>query len=188
MRRFKIIATLPNGDEVKASVEATDEASAIARLKEAKQFKEFVGQTMPEIVITDLGESLPVDVDTCEISQEGSACVLIHKQSGVALKFEAGRFNATVKVWKSSVEDAEEIARIMREAGEWMVNFQRGLAFDLRAITRAYMQERGVTGKALSLEIGCMPQVLSAYLNGDRNLPYGAVERLLAILRAADVL
>ena len=57
MRRFRITATLANGDEIKACVEATDEASAIARLKEAKQFKEFVGQTIPELVIADLGES-----------------------------------------------------------------------------------------------------------------------------------
>lgn len=193
MKKFKITATLPNGDEVVANVVASSEAAAIARVKATEQFLEFIGDTpADEVVFTCNGDEAVAQIalNDCELlAVLNGDCAVEHKKSSAIVSFSEGRFNATAKILRNPrALTAEEMATAMREVGEWLFCFHREKVFNLRAITRAWMKEYKITNRALAAEIGTSENAFSAFIRGYRPLPYACVESLLIILQRAGQL
>lgn len=175
-----------DGDIIVVYVVANTDKEALNKVKYKKPFRGLTGDMRPDFIIEDLGEHREVEWEDFVLSQNGDKCTLIHKASGASIVFEAGRFKATCVVFPKQKASVGDI--IIKEAWKWLLTFNYGLAFDLRKITRAFMQEQGVTGRALSLEIGCYPQSLSGYINGERSLTYGQMQVLLGVLQFAGAI
>lgn len=193
MKKFKITATLPNGDEVVANVVASSEAAAIARVKATEQFREFIGDTpTDELVFTYNGDEsvAQIALNDCELlAVLNGDCAVEHKKSSAIVSFSEGRFNATAKILRNPrALTADELATAMREVGEWLFCFHREKLFNLRAITRAWMKENKITNRALAAEIGMSDNAFCSFLGGHRPLPYECLENLLIILQQAGQL
>lgn len=193
MRKFRIKAVLPNGDEVKSNVVAVSAAAAVEKIKASSQFIEFLGDIpIEDVWFLDEGseEIKPVGVDACRLTTFGGVgCAVEHVATGVIIGFEVGRFNETAEVLTyPAMMTPERVAEIMREVGEWLYCFHRSKVFNLREVVQHYLKERGITKRALAMEIGITEQSLTNYLKGDRGLPYEYTENLLVILRQTGVL
>lgn len=193
MKKYNITAILPSGDEVRAKVVAANPTAAIDRMLGNEQFKQFIRDApIKEIKFYSDGdeEIMPIDIDACQLTMyEGVGCAVEHVATGVILGFEEGRFNETAEVLTyPAMMTPEKVAEIMREVGEWLYCFHRSKVFNLREVVQHYLKERGITKRALAMEIGITEQSLINYLKGDRGLPYEYTENLLVILRQTGVL
>lgn len=193
MRKFRITAVLPNGDEVRSNVVAVSAAAAVERIKSSAQFIEFLGNFPIEDVyfLTNGSEEIqPIAIDACRLTTfEGVGCAVEHLASGVIIGFEEGRFNATAEALNyPAMMSAEQIATIMREVGEWLYCFHKRKVMSVRNITKAWMKENKITNRALAAEIGTSGNAFGAFLGGHRPLPYECLENLLIILQQAGQL
>jgi hypothetical protein len=193
MRKFKITAVLPNGDEVRSNVVAVSAAAAVEKIKASSQFIEFLGDmSMEDVWFLDEGseEIKPIAIDACRLTTfEGVGCAVEHIASGVIIGFEEGRFNATAEALNyPAMMTAEQIATIMREVGEWLYVFHKRKIMTIREITKAWMAANKITNRALAAEIGTSENAFSAYIHGCRPLPYECIENLLIILQQSGQL
>lgn len=193
MRKFRITAVLPNGDEVRSNVVATSAEAAVERIKSSAQFIEFLGNfPIEDVWFLDEGseEVQSIAIDNCRLTTfEGVGCAVEHLASGVIIGFEEGRFNATAEALNyPAMMTAEQIATIMREVGEWLYCFHKRKIMSVREITRAWMKGNKITNRALAAEIGTSENAFSAYIRGFRPLPYECIENLLIILQQAGQL
>lgn len=193
MRKFRIKAVLPNGDEVRSNVVAVSAAAAVEKIKASSQFIKFLGDMpMEDVWFLDEGseEIKPVGVDACRLTTfKGVGCAVEHVASGVIIGFEEGRFNATAEALNyPAMMTAEQIATIMREVGEWLYCFHKRKIMTIREITKAWMAANKITNRALAAEIGTSENAFCSYLGGHRPLPYECLENLLIILQQAGQL
>lgn len=56
------------------------------------------------------------------------------------------------------------------------------IPFDLRTLIKHTLKEEGVTAQDLALVIGMHKTHLSAYLKGNRGIPYDKLEKILGLL------
>lgn len=119
--------------------------------------------------------------------------VLTHNPTGITIDFERGRYNDTQHVrippsFSPSEANSQELARIMRGAGEWMAAHHYVTAMgqpnriDLAAVCRRAIKERGLRQKDVAAAAGITPQALSHFLSGRQGLETARLERLLAAL------
>ena len=190
MRKFKITAVLPNGDEVHSNVVATSAEAAVERIKASAQFIEFLGDfQLEDVYFLNNGseEVKPIDTDTCRLTTfEGVGCAVEHLASGAIVGFEEGRFNATAQVLTYPYAMTPEgVATVLREVGEWLYIFHLRKVLSLREITDEFMKKNKITRRALALELGISETTVSNYLSGQRALPYEQLEHLILILQQA---
>ena len=101
MKRYRINIKLSNGDEVKSTVMARNQADAIKRLEQTPEFARFVGQN--EIVNMDV-EPIPIE----PIDNERFAVTTIDNKPGwyvvadldnmIKIEWKKGRYNETQRV------------------------------------------------------------------------------------------
>lgn len=190
MKKYKIAAILPNGDEIRANVVATSEAGAITRVLEAEQTKSFLGEYSAKEVkflVDGVEDIRQVGIDDCRLMVfEGVGCAVEHMASGAIVGFEEGRFNQTAQVLTYPYAmTPERVAAVLREVGEWLYIFHRRKVLSLREIANEFMKKNKITRRALALELGISETTVSNYLSGRRALPYEQLEHLILILQQA---
>lgn len=128
MKRYKINIKLSNGDEVKSTVEARNQADAIKRLEQSPEFARFVG---PNEIVSMEVEPIPIE----PIDNERFAVTAIDNKPGwyvvadldnmLKIEWKKGMYNETQRVLpigKGKPLDAQQAATAMREIGEFMFN------------------------------------------------------------------
>ena len=131
MKRYRINIKLSNGDEVKSTVEARNQADAIKRLEQTPEFARFVGQN--EIVSKEV-EPIPIE----PIDNERFAVTTIDNKPGwyvvadldnmLKIEWKKGMYNETQRVLpigKGKPLDAQQGATAMREIADYLIgNFK----------------------------------------------------------------
>jgi len=131
MKRYRINIKLSNGDEVKSTVEARNQADAIKRLEQSPEFARFVGQN--EIVSMEV-EPIPIE----PIDNERFAVTTIDNKPGwyvvadldnlIKIEWKKGMYNETQRVLPigdGKPLDAQKAATAMREIADYLIaNFK----------------------------------------------------------------
>ena len=128
MKRYRINIKLSNGDEVKSTVDARNQADAIKRLEQSPEFARFVG---PNEIVSMEVEPIPIE----PIDNERFAVTTIKNKPGwyvvadldnmLKIEWKKGMYNETQRVLpigKGKPLDAQQAATAMREIGEFMYN------------------------------------------------------------------
>lgn len=126
MKRYNINIRLSNGDEVKSTVMARNQADAIKRLEQTPEFARFVGPN--EIINMDI-EPVPIE----PIDNERFAVTTIDNKPGwyvvadldnlIKIEWKKGMYNETQRVLpigEGKPLDAQQAATAMREIGEYL--------------------------------------------------------------------
>lgn len=131
MKRYRINIKLSNGDEVKSTVMARNQADAIKRLEQTHEFARFVGQN--EIVSMEVE---PIHIEP--IDNERFAVTTIDNKPGwyvvadldnmLKVEWKKGMYNETQRVLpigKGKPLDAQQAATAMREIADYLIaNFK----------------------------------------------------------------
>ena len=126
MKRYRINIKLSNGDEVKSTVEARNQADAIKRLEQSPEFARFVG---PNEIVSMEVEPIPIE----PIDNERFAVTTIDNKPGwyvvadldnmLKIEWKKGMYNETQRVLpigQGNPLDAQQAATAMREIGEYL--------------------------------------------------------------------
>ena len=126
MKRYRINIKLSNGDEVKSTVEARNQADAIKRLEQSPEFARFVG---PNEIVSMEVEPIPIE----PIDNERFAVTTIDNKPGwyvvadldnmIKIEWKKGMYNETQRVLpigQGNPLDAQQAATAMREIGEYL--------------------------------------------------------------------
>lgn len=131
MKRYRINIKLSNGDEVKSTVEARNQADAIKRLEQSPEFARFVG---PNEIVSMEVEPIPI----VPIDNERFAVTTIDNKPGwyvvadldnmIKIEWKKGMYNETQRVLpigKGKPLDAQQAATAMREIADYLIaNFK----------------------------------------------------------------
>ena len=131
MKRYRINIKLSNGDEVKSTVEARNQADAIKRLEQSPEFARFVG---PNEIVSMEVEPFPIE----PIDNERFAVTTIDNKPGwyvvadldnmLKIEWKKGMYNETQRVLpigKGKPLDAQQGATAMREIADYLIaNFK----------------------------------------------------------------
>lgn len=131
MKRYRINIKLSNGDEVKSTVEARNQADAIKRLEQSPEFARFVG---PNEIVSMEVEPIPI----VPIDNERFAVTTIDNKPGwyvvadldnmIKIEWKKGMYNETQRVLpigKGKPLDAQQGATAMREIADYLIaNFK----------------------------------------------------------------
>ena len=131
MKRYRINIKLSNGDEVKSTVEARNQADAIKRLEQSPEFARFVG---PNEIVSMEVEPIPIE----PIDNERFAVTTIDHKPGwyvvadldnmLKIEWKKGMYNETQRVLpigKGKPLDAQLAATAMREIADYLIaNFK----------------------------------------------------------------
>ena len=131
MKRYRINIKLSNGDEVKSTVEARNQADAIKRLEQTSEFARFVG---PNEIVSMEVEPIPIE----PIDNERFAVTTIDNKPGwyvvadldnmIKIEWKKGMYNETQRVLpigKGKQLDAQQGATAMREIADYLIaNFK----------------------------------------------------------------
>lgn len=131
MKRYRINIKLSNGDEVKSTVEARNQADAIKRLEQSPEFARFVG---PNEIVSMEVEPIPIE----PIDNERFAVTTIDNKPGwyvvadldnmLKIEWKKGMYNETQRVLpigKGKPLDAQQAATAMREIADYLIaNFK----------------------------------------------------------------
>lgn len=131
MKRYRINIKLSNGDEVKSTVEARNQADAIKRLEQTPEFARFVG---PNEIVSMEVEPIPIE----PIDNERFAVTTIDNKPGwyvvadldnmIKIEWKKGMYNETQRVLpigKGKPLDAQQAATAMREIADYLIaNFK----------------------------------------------------------------
>lgn len=126
MKRYRINIKLSNGDEVKPTVMARNQADALRRLKQTPEVIKFIGGN--EIVSSDI-ILIPIE----PIDNKRFAVTTINNKPGwyvvadfdnfTKIEWKKGMYNETQRVLpigNSKPLDAQKAATVMREIGEYL--------------------------------------------------------------------
>ena len=131
MKRYRINIKLSNGDEVKSTVEARNQADAIKRLEQSPEYARFVG---PNEIVSMEVEPIPI----VPIDNERFAVTTIDNKPGwyvvadldnmIKIEWKKGKYNETQRVLpigKGKPLDAQQGATAMREIADYLIaNFK----------------------------------------------------------------
>lgn len=131
MKRYRINIKLSNGDEVKSTVEARNQADAIKRLEQTPEFARFVG---PHEIVNMEVEPIPIE----PIDNERFAVTTIDNKPGwyvvadldnmLKIEWKKGKYNETQRVLpigKGKPLDVQQGATAMREIADYLIaNFK----------------------------------------------------------------
>ena len=131
MKRYRINIKLSNGDEVKSTVTARNQADAIKRLEQTPEFARFVG---PNEIVSMEVEPIPIE----PIDNERFAVTTIDNKPGwyvvadldnmLKIEWKKGMYNETQRVLpigKGKPLDAQQGATAMREIADYLIaNFK----------------------------------------------------------------
>lgn len=131
MKRYRINIKLSNGDEVKSTVEARNQADAIKRLEQTPEFARFVG---PNEIVSMEVEPIPIE----PIDNERFAVTTIDNKPGwyvvadldnmLKIEWKKGMYNETQRVLpigKGKPLDAQQAATAVREIADYLIaNFK----------------------------------------------------------------
>ena len=131
MKRYRINIKLSNGDEVKSTVEARNQADAIKRLEQSPEYARFVG---PNEIVSMEVEPIPIE----PIDNERFAVTTIDNKPGwyvvadldnmIKIEWKKGMYNETQRVLpigKGKPLDAQQAATAMREIADYLIaNFK----------------------------------------------------------------
>lgn len=131
MKRYRINIKLSNGDEVKSTVEARNQADAIKRLEQTPEFARFVG---PNEIVSMEVEPIPIE----PIDNERFAVTTIDNKPGwyvvadldnmIKIEWKKGMYNETQRVLpigKGKPLDAQQASTAMREIADYLIaNFK----------------------------------------------------------------
>lgn len=128
MKRYRINIKLSNGDEVKSTVEARNQADAIKRLEQTPEFARFVG---PNEIVSMEVDPIPIE----PIDNERFAVTTIDNKPGwyvvadldnmLKIEWKKGMYNETQRILpigKGKELTAIEQATALREIGEFLFN------------------------------------------------------------------
>lgn len=131
MKRYRINIKLSNGDEVKSTVEARNQADAIKRLEQTPEFARFVG---PNEIVSMEVDPIPIE----PIDNERFAVTTIDNKPGwyvvadldnmIKIEWKKGMYNETQRVLpigQGKQLDAQQAATAMREIADYLIaNFK----------------------------------------------------------------
>ncbi|MCR5037873.1 MAG: hypothetical protein K6A94_00850 [Bacteroidales bacterium] len=131
MKRYRINIKLSNGDEVKSTVEARNQADAIKRLEQTPEFARFVG---PNEVVSMEVEPIPIEPIDNErfavttIDNKPDWYVVADLDNMLKIEWKKGMYNETQRVLpigKGKPLDAQQAATAMREIADYLIaNFK----------------------------------------------------------------
>ena len=139
MARFKINIVLSDGREIHSTVTAKNQAEALTRLQETPQFVDFVNDSeegeavnIDKVDITPVEEE-PIDANryTLQPSEKTGWYVVADTANLFIVRFQEHRYNETaqIKQIKDFPLDAQKVATLLREVGEWLAEHHRDKLF-----------------------------------------------------------
>lgn len=196
MKRYQITLTLTGDTQVACKVSAESQAKALARLEQTPQFAEIVnGKEILKIDIEHIEEEPIADgrfiLQKSKTKANGFVCT--DTANGIVCEFEKHSYNETQKftALEDSNVDAEDMATIMREFGDWLYENYPYVALPIdEQSTRQYFgrqlaklrKAKGLTYYKLAQLAGLQPINVQRIEEGK----YGA--RIDTIIRLLDVL
>lgn len=133
MKRYKIIVTFDNGDQVKANVVGRNQSDAVNRLKKTHEYSEMAeGTTVANVEITPIPIK-PIDNErfaVTTIDNKPGWYIVADLDNLIKIEFKKGCYNKTQRIasiGKGKQLDELEMAEALREIGEYMHNNFREL-------------------------------------------------------------
>lgn len=130
MQQYHFNIMLSNGNEVSAFVAASDEESALHRLKETDEFINFVGDnTIIKITcIEQKNTNLNTSQFLLQKSKDNGYWVITDTIHNIVVRFKEHEFNNTQKctyLYDTNRINALDLANALREIGEYlMLNYR----------------------------------------------------------------
>lgn len=126
MQQYHFNIELSNGDQVSTIVAASDQESALHRLKETDEFINFVGDnTIINITcIEQKNTKLNTSQFLLQKSKDNGYWVITDTIRNIVVKFKEHEFNNTQKctyLYDTKKIDALEFASALREIGEYLM-------------------------------------------------------------------
>lgn len=124
MKRYNIVITFTDGNEVRARVEGRNENDALRRLKETEQYKSFAVSPIKSVNIV----SIPIASINNErfavtnITNKEGWYVVVDLDNRVKVEFKKGKFNEIQKVeyYGKETPDPLTLATALREIGDFL--------------------------------------------------------------------
>ena len=142
MARFKIDIVLTDGREINSTVTADNQAAALERLMSTPQFVDFVADSeqgeavsVENISISPVDE-VPIDPTRYKLqaSDEAGWYVVTDTENLFIVRFQEHRYNETaqIKQIQDFPLDAQKVATLLREVGEWLAEHHRDKIFPVK--------------------------------------------------------
>lgn len=131
MKRYKIIITFENGDQIKANVVGRNQSDAVKRLQKTHKYSEMAeGTAVADMEVTPIPIK-PIDNErfaVTNITNKPGWYVVADLDHLIKVEFKKGKFNETQKIFpigEGKEMDALESATAMREIAEYLItNFK----------------------------------------------------------------
>lgn len=196
MKRYRITLTLTGDTQVVCKVSADNQAKALARLEQTPQFAEIVnGKDVLKVDIEPIVDEPIADgrfiLQRSKTKENGFVCT--DTVNNIVCEFEKHHYNETQKFThlEDSNVDAEDMATIMREFGDWLYDNYPYVAMPIdEQVSRQWFgkqlaklrKAKGLTYYKLAQLAGLQPINVQRIEEGK----YGA--RIDTIIRLLDVL